>query len=191
MNALTYCEFGNLIIRKPNGLEYRFDNVDKPDLGFDFDVLIYDQIEVKVLKWEEGKPLDQQETLPLSETERDSIEQYIENSEPPHGVNLNNQYIGEINRTARDNIFLHAQKHGFDDFFEAVYAGREGSAHPYRSDARRVLEYADAVNNVLDGLFREISVTREDTLKPIEDYLMAIPTPSFLKDGGFNAERNL
>ena len=143
------------------------------------------------MKWEEGKPLEQQETLPLSETERDSIEQYIENSEPPHGVNLNNQYIGEINRTARDNIQLHAQKHGFDDFFEAVYAGREGSAHPYRSDARRVLEYADAVNNVLDGLFREISVTREDTLKPIEDYLMALPTPSFLKDGGFNAERSL
>ena len=104
---------------------------------------------------------------------------------------MNNQYIGEINRTARDNIQLHAQKHGFDDFFEAVYAGREGSAHPYRSDARRVLEYADAVNNVLDGLFREISVTREDTLKPIEDYLMALPTPSFLKDGGFNAERSL
>ena len=62
MNALIYCENGNLTIRKPNGLEYRFDNVDKPDLGFDFDVLIYDQIEVKVLKWEEGKPLDQQET---------------------------------------------------------------------------------------------------------------------------------
>ena len=92
---------------------------------------------------------------------------------------------------ARENIHIHAQKHGFDDFFESVYAGREGSAHPYRSDARRVLEYADAVNNVLDGLFREISVTREDTLKPIEDYLMALPTPSTLKDGGYNAEQNL
>ena len=29
INALVYCEFGNLLVRKPNGLEYRFDNVDK------------------------------------------------------------------------------------------------------------------------------------------------------------------
>ena len=191
MNALTYCEFGNLQIRKPNGLEYRFENVDKPELGFDYEVLIYDQIEVKVLKWEDGKPLEEQETLPLSETDRDSIEKYISNSEPPMGVNLNNQFIGEINRAARENIQLQSQKHGFDDFFECIYAGREGSAHPYRSDARRVLEYADATNNVLDGLFREISVTREDTLKPIEEYLLALTTPSNLKDGGFNAEHKL
>ena len=65
MNALVYCEFGNLLVRKPNGLEYRFENVDKPDLGFDFDVLVYDQIEVKILEWDKDKPFDEQDTQPL------------------------------------------------------------------------------------------------------------------------------
>ena len=60
MNALVYCEFGNLLVRKPNGLEYRFENVDKPDLGFDFDVLVYDQIEVKIL----GSLLKSQNSIP-------------------------------------------------------------------------------------------------------------------------------
>ena len=29
MNMLIYCENGNLTIRKPNGLEYTFENTDK------------------------------------------------------------------------------------------------------------------------------------------------------------------
>ena len=32
MNCLVYCENSNLFIRKPNGLEYQFDNVDAPAL---------------------------------------------------------------------------------------------------------------------------------------------------------------
>ena len=30
MNALVYCEFGNLFVRKPNGLEWRHESVDNP-----------------------------------------------------------------------------------------------------------------------------------------------------------------
>ena len=51
-------------------------------------------------------------------------------------------------------------------------------AHPHRSNARRALEYIDAVANVAEGLFREIAQTREDTLKSLEDYLLNIPPPS-------------
>ena len=48
MNALIYCENGNLTIRKPNGLEWQHEQVDKPELGFEYDVLVYDDIECKV-----------------------------------------------------------------------------------------------------------------------------------------------
>ncbi len=50
-NCFIYTEESKLIIRKPNGLEYEFDNVDKPELGFDYDVIVYDDIEVKILNW--------------------------------------------------------------------------------------------------------------------------------------------
>ena len=55
MNSLIYTEESRLIIEKPNGLRYEFENVDKPELGFEFDVVVYDDIEVKVLKWEDDK----------------------------------------------------------------------------------------------------------------------------------------
>ena len=76
MNALIYCENGNLWIRKPNGLEWEHKNVDKPELGFEYDVLIYDDIECKVEKWNDEVELEQQDRLPLSETEKDAIEIY-------------------------------------------------------------------------------------------------------------------
>ena len=38
MNALIYCENGNLTIRKPNGLEWQHEQVDKPELGFKYDL---------------------------------------------------------------------------------------------------------------------------------------------------------
>ena len=44
MNIFIYDEHGNLTIRKPNGLEYSFDNTDKPELGFEYQVIVYDDI---------------------------------------------------------------------------------------------------------------------------------------------------
>ena len=44
-----YDEHGNLTIRKPNGLEYSFNNTDKPELGFEYQVIVYDDIEVKIV----------------------------------------------------------------------------------------------------------------------------------------------
>tara|TARA_Y100000593_G_scaffold12786_1_gene23694 strand:+ start:31584 stop:32147 length:564 start_codon:yes stop_codon:yes gene_type:complete len=178
MNALIYCEFGNLFIRKPNGLEWRHDSVDAPDLGFEFEVLIYDDIECKVEKWEDGKELDEQEKSPLSETEKDAIEAYIENAEPPSGVSLNQQYVGRIADIVRNNSAQQCERYGFDDMIEVLMAAREGSAHPHRSNARRALEYTDAVANVAEGVMREISITREDTLKPLEEYILQIPPPT-------------
>tara|TARA_Y100000996_G_scaffold415402_1_gene409867 strand:+ start:1969 stop:2526 length:558 start_codon:yes stop_codon:yes gene_type:complete len=178
MNALIYCENGNLWIRKPNGLEWQHDNVDRPELGFEYEVIIYDDIECKVEKWNDEVPLEQQDRMPLSEIEKDAIESYIENAEPPHGCSLNQQYVGRISEIVRNNQIQQCQRYGFDDMIEVLIASREGSAHPHRSNARRALEYIDAVANVAEGLFREIAQTREDTLKSLEDYLLNIPPPS-------------
>ena len=79
MNMLIYCENGNLTIRKPNGLEWTFENTDRPDLGFDYDVLVYDDIEVKIMKWKENVLFDDQEKITLADDEVDAIEQYIDN----------------------------------------------------------------------------------------------------------------
>ena len=65
-NALIFTEDSNLFVRKPNGLEYEFQNVDKPELGFDYDMLVYDDIEVKVMKWNREVDFDMQEHTDLS-----------------------------------------------------------------------------------------------------------------------------
>lgn len=179
MNALIYDENSGLFVRKPNGLHYNFDNVDKPELGFDFDVLVYDDIEVKILEWKDGVNFNDQEHVQLTDEEKDAIENYIANSEPPLGHSLNQQYINEIYRIAMDNIQAECKSQGFDDLYECVYAGREGSSHPRRSLARRGLEFADATHCSLDQICSEIQQTREDTLKDIEAYLMLLPPPQY------------
>ena len=179
MNALIYDQWGNLFIRKPNGLEWRHDNVDRPELGFDFDVLIYDDVEFKIEKWDDKvENLESQEKQPLTEQDKDALEAYIDNAEPPTGISLNQQYVGRVADVVRQNTAHQCEKYGFDDMIEVLLAAREGSAHPYRSNARRALEYADAVANVAEGVYREIQITREDTLKPLDEYLLQIPPPS-------------
>ena len=178
MNALIYDEWGNLFIRKPNGLEWRHENVDRPALGFDFEVLIYDDVEFKIEKWNPDVNMEEQEKQPLNETDKDAIEAYIENAEPPTGISLNQQYVGRIAEVVRSNVAFQCEKYGFDDMIEVLLAAREGSAHPHRSNARRALEYADAIANVAEGVYREIQITREDTLKPLDEYILQIPPPS-------------
>tara|TARA_A200000159_G_C7331447_1_gene343114 strand:- start:329 stop:874 length:546 start_codon:yes stop_codon:yes gene_type:complete len=173
-----YDENGNLTIRKESGLEYSFDNTDKPVLGFDYDVLIYDEIEVKITNWEEGKHFDEQVKQNLTPEECDSIELYIKNSEPPMGFSLNQQLSERLNMACKDYIVQAIQEYGFTDLTEITYAGREGSNHPLRSDARYCLDYCDTVWGVYMNIVEEIRNTREDTLKSFEEYLAPIPGAS-------------
>jgi len=177
VNALVYCENSNLYIRKPNGLEYQFDNVDAPALGFDFDVLIYeDGLETKVIKWDDSKPLQEQEQFPLSDNEKDMIETYIANSEPPEGITLQRQYVEKLEQVADDYVNIYMSQHNFRDLNKVVAIGREGSNHPNRSDARRVLEYFDAVYTVFIQVADEIYSCREDMLKEFREYEVLLPT---------------
>ena len=91
---------------------------------------------------------------------------------------------GRVAEGVRRNTFQQVEQYGFDDIVEVLIAAREGSAHPQRSNARRVLEYTDALANVAESVFREISITREDTLKPLEEYIMQLPPPSHLRNNG-------
>ena len=177
MNMLIYCENGNLTIRKPNGLEWNYENTDKHDLGFEYDVLVYDDIEVKILKWADGEIFDNQEKITLNDSEVDAIETYIENSAPPENVNLNNQYSEALVKVCNDYMLQQINSYGFSEVIEVVAAGREGSNHPLRSDARRVLEYYDAVWNVYVNVMNEIKTTREDLLLDFEHYKNQLPSP--------------
>ena len=55
MNAFIFTEDNNLHITKPNGLRFQFENVDKPNLGFEYDVVIYDKEEFKILNYDDSK----------------------------------------------------------------------------------------------------------------------------------------
>ena len=113
----------------------------------------------------------------LNDTEIDAIETYIENSAPPDNVNLNNQYSENLNNMCKDYVMQQSESYGFTDAIDVIAAGREGSNHPLRSDARRVLEYYDAVWNVYINVGNEIQSTREDVLKPFDDSANLIPPP--------------
>jgi hypothetical protein len=181
-NALIFTEESNLFVRKPNGLEYEFKGVDRPEIGFDFDVLVYDDIEVKILSWNREVNFDMQDKTDLSDAEKEMCEQYIENSEPPFGTSLNNQVMASLTDRANNYLNEVVDIHGFTDLNEVIFAGREGSNHPQRSNARRVMEYGDAVYNVLDQICQEVRATREDTLKDMEEYMKHLPQPTRLPD---------
>ena len=175
-NALVYTEDNKLWIRKPNGLQYEFENVDKPELGFEYEVLVYDDIEVKVENWDDSKGnFDSQVHTQLTDAEVEMIEMYISNSEPPIGVTLAGQYINELAGHCKNVLNEMSSYFGFEDLTEVVFASREGSNHPYRSNARRVCEYGDAIYVVFDQLRGEIESTREDHLKPLDEYIQVIP----------------
>lgn len=181
-NALIFTEEANLFVRKPSGLEYEFKGVDRPELGFEFDVLVYDDIEIKIVQWNRNVNFDMQEKVDLTEAEKDMCEQYIANSEAPFGTSLNNQVMAKLTDRAGNYLAESTDLHGFSDLAEATFAGREGSNHPHRSNARRVMEYGDAVYSVLDQICGEVQATREDQLKDLDDYLMHLPPPTSLPD---------
>ena len=177
MNMLIYCENGHLTIRKPNGLEWRHDNVDKPNLGFEYDVLIYDDIEVKIMEWKDNIDFNEQVKVALTDVEIDAIENYIENSVPPSDVTLSNQYSQQINEVGKGYIDQQIDSYGFESLVDVMAAARDGSNHPLRSDARRVLEYYDVMWNIYINVMNEVKSTREDLLPDVESFINRFPSP--------------
>ena len=104
MNQLIYTEDNNLHVTKPNGLRYEYKNVEKPNLGFEFDVVVYDmqEGEYKIVNYNDDLPFAEQEKSALENSERDAIEDFINQSEPPNGMCLNNQFMSDIENVTRE-----------------------------------------------------------------------------------------
>ena len=100
------------------------------------------KVNIKLLIITIDLPFNEQEKSVLEDSERDAIEEFINQSEPPNGMCLNNQFMSDIENVTRDRINECADCYRFENLNECVYAGREGSNHPFRSEARRVLEFA-------------------------------------------------
>jgi hypothetical protein len=143
---------------------------------------LYDEDEFKIVNWDEDKPFEEQQQESLNENEKKLLEQYIANSEPPEGVSLVSQIVNRLGDMVDDHVNNMGNDNGFGDFMAAVYAGREGSNHPHRSNARRVLEFADAQHTILADVSSEVHSTREDFLKSFDDYARMFPTPTTLPD---------
>jgi hypothetical protein len=105
----------------------------------------------------------------------DAIENYIEHSEPPIGITLSNQYCEDITNFCNQQVDMSCEWTGFESLTECLIAGREGSNHPQRSNARSVLEFCDAIASVSEQIQMDIQSTREDHLKPLEEYMSYIP----------------
>ena len=80
--VLIYDAQNTLVIVKENGLRIIYQNVDKPELGFDYEGLIYDQDEFKILKVNPDN-WDASEKHPLTDEDRDNIERFIDDAEAP------------------------------------------------------------------------------------------------------------
>jgi hypothetical protein len=171
MNALIFTENNDLKITKTNGLRYEFNNVDKPSLGFDFDIIVYDGDEHwRIEKFDDSQDFETHERIDLTDEEMESIEVYIDASEPPQGVCLNDQLIDELYEFQDEKNTDAARQYGFDSLLECSYIGRHGSNHPKRTNARLVMECADATAHVTEQLVQEIEVTSEDALKTMNEY---------------------
>ena len=133
--------------------------------------------EYKIVNYNDEIPFEEQERTALDDSEMDAIEQFINQSEPPTGVCLNNQFMMDIESSTRERINDCSNHYRFENFTECVYAGRDGSNHPYRSEARRVMEFADAIWSICFSTQEEIMATREDHLKPFDEYLVVLPDP--------------
>ena len=177
MNKLIFDEMGNLHITKSNGLRYEITQCDKPNLGFDYDFLVYDDDEFKIVSLDPDKDIGSQLREPLSDTEKDAIEDYIKSSVPPAGYNLNQQYVHDIKNTCYEYSDQMLHSNNFENLTEALYAAREGSNHPHRGVARQCLEFSDACWSQFEMVSNQIQQTREDNLNTFDYYRASIPYP--------------
>lgn len=177
MNAFIYNEQGDLTIRKPNGLMWTINQCDKPNLGFDYDVIVYDNEEFKLVDLDPSKSIHEQK-ISLTEFDKDAIENFILSTEPPRGYNLNNQYLGELRDYCDDIFYRLIGDQGFDNLMKVMLASRQGSNHPNRKSAREVLEFYDAIETQFEIMKDEILLTREDNLRDISFYKSNFPLPN-------------
>lgn len=176
MNCFIYDENGDLKIIKNNGLKFSIDRSDKPELGFEYDILIYADEEFKVVNYDPDRPMEEQ-ILPLEDVEKDSIEEYILTVIPPTEYSLNKQYVEELTDMIKEYEKSSLEYYGFNDVNDCLIAGREGSNHPLRVSARQHFEFCDVLHTQFEICKDQISTTHEDNLRDMDFYRATFPSP--------------
>ena len=179
MNCFIYDENGDLKIIKNNGLRFTVERSDKPELGFEYDVLVYAQDEFKIVNYDPDRPMEDQ-FLPLEDVEKDSIEEYILTVIPPTNCSLNKQYVEDLFDKIKEYQNAALDHYNFTEVFDIndlLIAGREGSNHPLRVTARQYFEYCDVLYTQFEISKEQILTTHEDNLRDMEFYIGTLPNP--------------
>jgi len=173
MIAFIYTQDNILRLRDQRGLKWEYDGADAPDLGFEYDYLIYDDQKIKVIleRDKDGNPTGEEKITDLNNEEIDAVENYVMSSEPPADITLNLQYAHDLFDATHMNINEMCNRMRFPNIYEALTAGREGSNHPFRSDARRCLEFFDQAWQIYEQLKVQIMSAPEDQLHPFDHYI--------------------
>lgn len=172
MIAFIYDQDNSLKLRDSRGLKWEYQQADAPQLGFDYDFLVYDDQKIKIIleKDKEGNVTGENIT-DLTNDEIDAIENYVMGAEPPEGTTLNNQYANDLFDATNNHINEMCHRMRFPNIHEVMVAGREGSNHPFRSNARRVLEFYDQAWQIFEQLKNQIMSAPEDQLHEFEYYI--------------------
>lgn len=169
---LVYDTDNVLHITNDKGLRWNYDKTQKPQFGFEYDCLFYNPFEN-----EQIFILNDEEHL-LSDESIQEIEEYIKLCDPPSQINLQNQYIEDLDDEVESRIghlLAEASVVGFNNTSSLVIASREMSNDPRRQIGRRVLDWMDFLNGVNYRTKEELRATLETDLKDFDHYLDQLP----------------
>ena len=169
---LVYDTDNVLHITNDKGLRWNYDKTQKPQFGFEYDCLFYNPFEN-----EQMFILNDEEHL-LSDESIQEIEEYIKLCDPPSQINLQNQYIEDLDDEVENRIghlLAEASVVGFNNTSSLVIASREMSNDPRRQIGRRVLDWIDYLNGVNYRTKEELRVTLETDLQDFDHYLDQLP----------------
>ena len=169
---LVYDTDNVLHITNDKGLRWNYDKTQKPQFGFEYDCLFYNPFEN-----EQMFILNDEEHL-LSDESIQEIEEYIKLCDPPSQINLQNQYIEDLDDEVENRIghlLAEASVVGFNNTSSLVIASREMSNDPRRQIGRRVLDWMDFLNGVNYRTKEELRATLETDLKDFDHYLDQLP----------------
>ena len=169
---LVYDTDNVLHITNDKGLRWNYDKTQKPQFGFEYDCLFYNPFEN-----EQMFILNDEEHL-LSDESIQEIEEYIKLCDQPSQINLQNQYIEDLDDEVENRIghlLAEASVVGFNNTSSLVIASREMSNDPRRQIGRRVLDWIDFLNGVNYRTKEELRATLETDLQDFDHYLDQLP----------------
>jgi hypothetical protein len=103
--------------------------------------------------------------------------EFVTNLSPPVSVTLNKQMVTDLHVFAHGLINAVVTQLEYDGLLDVTITAREGSTDLYAEQARRILNYVDAVWNAYYGLSAQINNTPESELTTLKEYAEMMPFP--------------